>query len=313
MIRAQPRSAAPRAKFLGVAAFVALAFAGGEARSDVINFTGIVANDFPASSGATVISGTPGSVAESPYIVQNGWTSGFIVESLRLVYNQATDTLYVGVQTYSIAGDADGNPNPGSADPKLAAAGGVNLPSFGGDKSLTLAFASVATGGGVGATDFVAGIPANKALGNSSNSNDFTVATYRNSVQGLAYSYGTILNNHVGSLAVTPTASSPNFEFALTNASKLPGFNPADGFYVSLFMGSQTAIVVGKESLGWSLVPAEVSEPEKIIANGGSIAPPKPAGSTFQPSAVPEPASVALFLVGSLAALGVSRRRGRSA
>ncbi len=144
--------------------------------------------------------GKPGSVAEAPYIIQNGWTSGFIVESLRLSYDKASDTLYVGVQTYSIAGDADGNPNPSAPDPKLAAAGGINPLHFGGDKSLTVAFASVGTGGSVGATSFVAGIPADKSVGDSRNTNDFTVATYNDTGRGLAYSYGTILNNHVGKL-----------------------------------------------------------------------------------------------------------------
>jgi PEP-CTERM motif len=310
MIRAQPRLVAPRTMILGLVACLPLAFAG-EARSDVINFTGNVANDFPASPGTTVISGVPGSVAEAPYITQNGWTSGFIVESLRVSYNQATDTIYVGVQTYSIAGDADGNPNPGSPDPQLAAAGGVNLPGFGGDKSLTLAFASVAPGGGVGATDFVAGIPANKALGDSANPNDFTVATYRDTGQGLGYAYGTILQNHVGTLEVNPTAAAPNFEFAITNASQIPGFNAAGGFYISLFMGSQAAIVVGKEALGWALVPPIVSEPEGITANGGPIVPPSPGGD-HPAGAVPEPASVVLFLIGAAGVLGVSRRRRRT-
>jgi hypothetical protein len=309
MIRAQPRPIALRTMIPGLVACLALAIAG-EARSDVINFTGNVANDFPASAGTTVVPGVPGSVAEAPYITQNGWTSGFIVESLRVSYNQATDTIYVGVQTYSIAGDADGNPNPGSPDPQLAAAGGVNLPGFGGDKSLTLAFASVAPGGGVGATDFVAGIPANKALGDSSNPNDFTVATYRNTGQGLGYAYGTILQNHVGALEVNPTAAAPNFEFAITNASQIPGFNTANGFYISLFMGSQAAIVVGKEALGWSLVPPINSEPGGITGNGGPITPPNPGAA--HPAAVPEPTSVVLFLVGAVAALGVSRSRWRS-
>ena len=314
MIRAQPRLALIRSMILGLTACFSPAFTG-QSRSDVITFTGNVGHDFPTSSGAQVINGVPNSVAEAPYIAQNGWTSGFIVESLRLVYNQATDTLYVGVQTYSIAGDADGNPHPGSADPQLAASGGVNLPGFGGDKSLTIAFASVAKGGGVGSTDFVAGIPADKAMGNPANPNGFTVSTYNNTGQGLAYSYGTILNNHVGVLAVNPSPSAPNFEFALTNFSKMPGFNPTQGFYISLFMGSQAAIVVGKESLNWTLVPGSLPEPEGISANSGSVAPPQPSArqpNPPEPATVPEPSSIVLFLAGSAALAVVSRRRVRA-
>jgi hypothetical protein len=308
MIRAEPSNARPRKSILGPVACVVLAIASG-ARADVINFTGNVANDFPASSGTFVIQGPPNSVGEESYIIQNGWTTGFLVESLRLSYNQATDTLYVGVQTFSIAGDADGNPNPKGPDPQLAAAGGLNLPNFGGDKSLTVAFASVAPGGGVGTTDFVAGIPANKSVGDSRNTNDFTVATYNNTGRGLAYSYGTMLNNHVGALMVSPTASAPNFEFALTNVSKMPGFNPDGGFYVSLFMGSQEAIVVGKENINWTKVPGVVSEPGGISGHGSPLNVPQPGAA--EPAAVPEPGSVVLFLIGGVAALGLSRRRRR--
>jgi hypothetical protein len=307
MIRAQPVRV--RLAILGVVTGTILAL-GSEGRADVINFTGNVANDFPASSGAEVIQGTPYSVAEAPYIIQNGWTTGFLIDTVRVVYNQATDTLYVGVQGFSIIGDADGNPNQTGADPQLKAAGGVNLPNFGGDKSLTVAFASVAPGGGVGTTDFVAGIPANKASGNSANTNDFTVATYNNTGRGLAYSYGTILNGHVGSLAVSPTASAPDFEFALTNFSKIPGFNPDSGFYVSLFLGSQQAIVVGKEALGWTLVPGTVAEPGGISGHSGSLTPPTPGVAT--PAAVPEPGSVVLLLVAATT-LGLARFRRRSA
>ena len=312
MIRAQPRFGSSPTMILGLTACLLFA-AGREARPDVIGFTGNVARDFPASTGTVVIPGDPGSVAQSPYLIQNGWTSGFLVESLRLSYDKASDTLFVGVQTYSIAGDADGNPNPKGPDPQLAAAGGLNLPGFGDDKSLTVAFANVAPGGGLGSTAFVAGIPADKSVGNLSNPNDFTVSTYNDTGRGLAYSYGTILNNHVGALAVNPTASAPNFEFALTNFSKIPGFNSANGFYISLFLGSQEAIVVGKEALDWTKVPGAIHEPGGIAQNSTPITPPRPAPQATAPPAVPEPASVALFVVGSLAVLGVSRRRRRAA
>src|SRR5258707_1354858 len=108
---------------------------GRDGRADVINFTGNVANDFPTSPGTAVIPGQPGSVAESSYIIQNGWTTGFLVESIRLSYDKASDTMFVGVRTYSITGDADGNGNPGYTTPQMAAAGGVNYAHFGGDKS----------------------------------------------------------------------------------------------------------------------------------------------------------------------------------
>jgi hypothetical protein len=279
---------------------------GRDAKADVINFTGNVAADFTTTTA--IIPGQPGSVAESPYMIQNGWTSGFLVESIRFEYDRATDTMFVGVQTYSIAGDADGNGNPGYTDPQMAAAGGVNYAHFGGDKSLTLAFANVTAAGGVAAPSFVAGIPADKAVADTSHTNDFTVATYNDNSNGLAYAYGTILQNHVGSLAVDPSASQPNFEFALTNFSKITGFDPANGFYVSLFLGSQRAVVVGKQSIDWTKV-AGISPPQELQPGLGPITPPAPASPLGNPSPTPEPASVVLFVVGAAGLLAASRRR----
>jgi PEP-CTERM motif len=306
MIRARPGDWPLRYRLIVLIPLLAVSF-GGDGRADVINFTGNVANDFPTSPGTVVIPGQPGSVAESSYIIQNGWTSGFLVESIRLSYNKASDTLYVGVQTFSITGDADGNGNPGSTTPQMAAAGGVNYPHFGGDKSLSLGFANVSPTGGMGDPVFVAGIPADKSVGDTRNTNEFTVATYSDTGRGLPYSYGTILNNHVGALAVDPSASQPNFEFALTNFSKIPGFNPSQGFYLSLFLGSQRAIVVGKESINWTLVSASSPAPGGITASGGPISPPVPAHS-LGPQ-VPEPSSVVLFAVGAAGLLFTKARR----
>jgi PEP-CTERM motif len=306
MIRARPGSLPFCCRLAVLIPLLTFSF-GQDGRADVSNFTGNVANDFPTSPGTVVIPGQPGSVAESSYIIQNGWTTGFLVESIRLSYDKASDTMFVGVQTFSIAGDADGNGNPGYTTPQMAAAGGVNYAHFGGDKSLTLGFANASSTGGLGTPLFVAGIPADKSVGDTRNTNEFTVATYNDTGRGLPYSYGTILNNHVGSLAVDPSASQPNFEFALTNFSKIPGFNPSQGFYVSLFLGSQRAIVVGKESINWTKVSAASSAPGGVTTGGGPLAPPVPTGS-IGPQ-VPEPSSVVLFAVGAVGLLFSSARR----
>ena len=308
MIGAQPGGRISRTMIvLSLASFLLGSTHG--AKADFINFTGNVASDFPASTGTTVIDGRPGSVAESPYIIQNGWTTGFLVESLRLNYDRTSDTLFVGVQTYSIAGDADGNGDPGYTTPQMAAGGGINFAHFGGDKSLTVAFATASAAGGPALPSFVAGIPADKSTGDRRNTNEFTVATYNNTGRGLAYSYGTILENHVGALAVDPSASRPNFEFALTHFSQFPGFDPSKGYYVSLFLGSQRAIVVGKEALDWSKVPGLNPAPAGRAEGGGPINPPKPTASTPGGPVVPEPASVGLLLVGAGIALGASLLR----
>src|SRR5579875_1767817 len=99
MIRAQPGQIRRRGMIVATVllGFSAVAV---ESRADVIAFTGNVANDFPASVDTEVINGNPSSVAQSPYILENGWTSGFLVNTIRLTYDKASDTLFVGDQDY---------------------------------------------------------------------------------------------------------------------------------------------------------------------------------------------------------------------
>ena len=277
-----------------------------------IQFTGDVARDFNSNGsqpGIYTIPGHPGSVGESPYIIRNGWTTGFQIESARFAYDRPSDTLFAGIQTYSIAGDADGNGNPGVTSPQMAAAGGINFAHFGGDKSLTVAFANAGADGGHGPAVFVAGIPADKSLGDPRNTNEFTVATYADRGRGLAYSYGSILNGHVGPLAVDPSASMPNFEFAIANASSIRGFDPSAGFFVSLYLGSQRSIVAGKDSLDWARVPGVNPAPGGTSNHGGPIGIPSPTAPFGGPQPVPEPPSAVLLALGGLVAMLCLRRK----
>ena len=109
---------------------------------------------------------------------------------------------------------------------------------------------------------------------------------------------------------VNPTLAAPDFEFALTNFSKIPGFNPGGGFYMSLFLGSQQAIVVGKEAINWAVIPGTVSEPGGISGHSGSLTAPTPGPA--MPAAVPEPSSVVLILIGAAATIGLSKARRRA-
>jgi len=285
---------------------------GRPAPADMIQLTGNVARDFPAASNPVnsfTIPGRPGSVAESPYIARNGWTTGFLIDAARFTYDKATDSLFVGIQTRSITGDADGNGDPGRTSAQMASAGGINFAHFGGDKSLTIAFAN----SGPGTATFVAGIPADKSLGDVRNTNEFTVATYNNDPRGLAYSYGSILDNHVGQLAVDPSASRPNFEFSLTHVSQIPGFNPSASFFVDIYLGSQRAIVVGKESLYWTQVPNLNPAPANLNNPGGPIFVPNPINPLRNPipaASVPEPSAALLLAIGAgIAGLAHARRK----
>src|SRR5262249_4566194 len=86
--------------------------AAGAAAADPITFTGNVANDFnPANRGVYVVpvSDSPSSVGPASWMTAAGFNSGWAIKDIRLSYDAKSDTLSVGVNTWGIAGDADGN------------------------------------------------------------------------------------------------------------------------------------------------------------------------------------------------------------
>src|SRR5262249_37524448 len=52
----------------------------------------------------------PDQAAQSSWITKPGWVNGWAVKARRLDYNKVTDTMQVGVNFYTIAGDSSGNP-----------------------------------------------------------------------------------------------------------------------------------------------------------------------------------------------------------
>jgi hypothetical protein len=229
--------------------------------ADAIQFTGNVERDFAISPGNGVVPvvdnpnpapggpSDPKDVAQAPWMTQQGWTSGWNIKDLRLAYDDRSDTLFVGVNFFGIAGDADGNGNAGGADPRTSAAGGIDLPHLGGRESISVGLdlrnRSVP---GVRSFDVVAGIPGDKTRAGPG-INGFTVASYNNSNAGLAFSYGQTLTNHVGALAFDPDAEHPHFEFTVANFSKLNGFDPEEGFNIGVFAGTPDDVVAGEDQI----------------------------------------------------------------
>jgi hypothetical protein len=79
----------------------------------IITFTGDVPTDF-TGPGVLIIP-DPSGIGDvgRPLNARPGIVSGWDMVDLRLAYDAAADTLYVGINTYGIAGDADGDGNPG--------------------------------------------------------------------------------------------------------------------------------------------------------------------------------------------------------
>jgi hypothetical protein len=244
----------------------------GTAAADPIPLTGNVAQDFSynaAGSGSSnpevqIIphSNSAVHIAQPQWMTDNGLVSGWNINNIAVGYDSSSDTLYVGIKTFGVAGNVDGNGTPGTPDPRLTSAGGTDPANFGGDKSMAIGIAPL--GSSFNASNpprptLVAGVPGNKAQ-DGTGLDGFNVATYApaGSSGGRNYdlvtSFGPTLAAAAGSyLAFDPSAQHPGFEMAITNFSKLLGYNPLKGFVLSAQDGSVASIVTGKD-----YVPATV-------------------------------------------------------
>ena len=257
------------------------------ARADLVGLTGDAAVDLPASNpNVFVIQDRVDDVAQSSWITSRGWTTGWNIQDLRVGYDAKSDKLTVGVNFIGIAGDSDGNGDPGGADPLTTASGGIDPPHLGGRKSISVGFAKLGPNGTMGDTVLVAGVPAIKTPAGGGGIDGFTVAHYVDN-GGLAYSYGTSLAGNVGNLAFDPSAAHPDFVFTLSNVSQLAGFNPVTGFWISAFAGSPDDVVAGEDTVNWTHVP----------------------GFLPVPQIVPEPSSLVLMSLGAGFVCCVVRRR----
>ena len=130
----------------------------------------------------------------------------------------------------------------------------------------------------------VAGIPANKAAAGPG-LNGFSVASYLNANAGLVPNFGESLPDHQGVLAFDPSADHPDFEFTIRNFSKIPGIDPAQGFWMGAYAGSVKDVVVGEDALQWTRIPR------------------------FSPQGVPEPTTILAWSFMAAARPGALRRR----
>ena len=209
---------------------------------NVPTFTGNANTDFASLSNAITFTDSFGfeDVALPP-----GWTlgaSGWDMNKIHLVYDPVNDTLYVGIDTFGIFGDADGNGNPGSTSAQLAARGGVDLPNLTGSEQFTMMF-DVNPLNGFNA-DFVAGV---------SSSSSSSIATF-NLYQGASgpldnLAYGPVVAGGLVSLHANPSAANPDLEFSISNFTQTLGINASDGFNFNIYAGSASDSGIGDDTL----------------------------------------------------------------
>jgi len=270
----------PRRLFYPGLALLALVSAQ-SASAAPITFTGNVANDFSDPKGVFMVPGlsNPLNIGQASWITNAGNISGWAIKDIALSYDKTTDTLFVGVETFtnshgvkSIAGDAYGTGvqgNPQNLPNMTGNPGQFGSTTPGSDKSITLAFASdnPSNSSQPGTPIFVAGVPADKSH-SGTGTDGFTVASYANGGV-IQNSYGQVLTNNLGSLAFNPDAAHPDFEFTVTNFSKIPGIDLKKGFWVQAYAGSAQDVAVGETMLPFTRVvvpqPQEVPEPATVL------------------------------------------------
>jgi hypothetical protein len=256
-----------------------------DAPAGVIQFTGDVEKDFPVQVGTSLVvdfpypstSGStslpqsnPGDVVIPAWMSAAGRQTGLNIKDLRIHFDRASDTVYVGVNFFGIAGDVDGDGNPSAISTPSGGTvkGAVDQPNLGGRETIVVGFDL----NNDKVTDIVAGTPTSKSAGQDGMSS-FKVAKALNNGLTLGYAFGDSLDANNGGLYAIPDASKPDYEFTITNFSKLPGFNPlSDSFGVTAYAASLDAIIVGEDMVQYTAVSPQVITPEPATLLAWSLA-----------------------------------------
>lgn len=207
------------------------------ASAQAIVFTGDAAVDF---ASAPVLVPDPGGidVGMPPLLINN--ISGWDMDNIVMSYDVGTDTLFVGIDTFGIAGDADGDGDPSNTSASLNASGGVDHADLANSEGFTFALDL----NDDGTLDVIAGI----AFG--LDFNGFEVAEFQGSIYSPMTSFGTSLPANTGTLFASPSAAAPDLEFTITNFSVLMDTysTPQQEFIgVHAFMGSLENAGIGED------------------------------------------------------------------
>ena len=213
--------------------------------------------------------------------------SGFNIQDVRFLYDTSSDTLAVGVNFFGIAGDAEGNGNPGTytspfapTDPRFKTDPGMDYANLGGHESVTVGLDMNRDG----RTDYVVGVPSDKSQAGTG-LNGFNFTKRRTTTPGFQplsdhTSFGTTVPENLGALLFNPSSSNPDFEFTIPNFSKLTNYDPKKGFLMTAYAGNSQDVNMGEDTL--------IASSPIILAQ-----------------VVPEPSTVMLW---SLAAVGLAWR-----
>jgi len=240
-----------------------------------ISFTGDVETDF-VGTGFFIATDPGGIDVGVPPAAPVGTVSGNDLKDVRFLYD-GTD-LYVGFNTFTIAGDVDDDGDGGTTASWLSGLGGTDSADFGGTESFALMIDLDENG----SIDVIAGVSSVTDL------SGFSVSEFTGSPFVPGFAFGTPLPGHTGSVFASPTASAPDIEFSITGFSSLAATlglsDTADSFAMTAFVGSFDDASIGEDFLPGVGVTV-----------------------TIDPVVVPEPGTFILAVLGLLAIVFVRR------
>src|SRR5262249_51139281 len=138
------------------------------------------------------------------------------ISQLKLQYDRLTDTMYIGIDFVSIAGDADNDGDPGTTSAALSCRGGIDFPNLGDSESIDIALDTNLDG----LRDVIVGVSGLVDV------SGFAIANYVEP-NIPPFAYGAPLANPV-SLFGPIDAAHPDFEITIGNFSTLPNLGAPD-------------------------------------------------------------------------------------
>jgi hypothetical protein len=229
----------------------------------------LVDNPFPTPADGSIPQSNPRDVDVPAWMRAENKEAGWNFKDIRLYYDQASDSLAVGINFFGVGGDVDGDGNPDASDPRTTASGGLDEARFGGGETVSVAFDV----NNDRKADFIVGIPVNKPAGQDGLAS-FTIAKYKDNPGGLAFGYGdstvgsTSLLSFLGNKAIETSLSKPDMEFQLKNFSALgklfnSSFDPAEnGLGIQAFAAGMNDVIVGEDSIAYQFISPQVITPE---------------------------------------------------
>jgi hypothetical protein len=244
------RSAAASALFLIV----------GISALHAISLSGNVETDFVSPEAVIVTDGSAPDVGVPPGPQWGQIISGWDIKDFRFVYDPEDDSLYVGINFFGVAGDADGDGNPSTTSAALTQVGGRDIADLGSSEAIQIQFDWNLDE----KFETIAGIPRD-----ARNASDFMVASdlspATDRLPARLLGFGTPVPG-VTSFIGAVGGPRPDFEFKIPKVSTLPGFDASKGFNFRAYAGSFVDDGIGEDFTNLLHVDLPIPAPEPVAA-----------------------------------------------